>query len=174
MSIPIQVVNEKDQPTGQADKDEIWSKGLWHRVARVMLVNDKDELLLQHRVPSKKIFPNCWDNSAAGHVDAGEDYAAAAARELREELGVDVELREIGYYKSSETWHGLKFNRFAKVYVGRYNGTPTDYEPSEVDAVRWFTLRETQALVSQQPDEVSDGLRQVIERFSTQLAITED
>ena len=33
--------------------------------------------------------PGRWDSSCSGHVDAGEDYDFAAARELREELGLD-------------------------------------------------------------------------------------
>ena len=34
-------------------------------------------------------MPSKWDFSAAGHLKPGESYADAAARELKEELGVD-------------------------------------------------------------------------------------
>ncbi|MFM2381971.1 MAG: hypothetical protein RLZZ76_738 [Candidatus Parcubacteria bacterium] len=33
-------------------------------------------------------MPGRWDNSAAGHVDAGEDYSRAVLREAEEEIGV--------------------------------------------------------------------------------------
>ncbi len=171
MSADIQIVDENDQPTGQAKKQEAWSKGLWHRAVRIMLINDSGELLLQHRSADKDIFPNCWDNSAAGHVDAGEDYDTAAKRELAEELGIrELELQPIGYFKSSEVWQGHKFNRFAKIYIAKSNDTPAQLEAGKIDAVRWFTLERTKQMVAEHPDQVSDGLRQVIERYSTELA----
>ena len=46
------------------------------------------ELFLQKRSPWKDKHPNKWDSSAAGHLDAGEDYETAARRELSEELGL--------------------------------------------------------------------------------------
>jgi len=99
MSGLIQIVDENDQPVGSATKQEAWDKGLIHRIVRIMLVNDKGEFLLQRRHPKKDIYPNCWDSSVAGHVDAGEDYDTAAKRELEEELGVtNVELATLGTY----------------------------------------------------------------------------
>ena len=45
------------------------------------------ELLLQKRSAQKDSFPGLYDISAAGHLDPGEDFAAAARRELAEALG---------------------------------------------------------------------------------------
>ena len=50
----------------------------------------RTELLLQKRSAQKDSFPGLYDISAAGHLDPGEDFAAAARRELAEELGEDV------------------------------------------------------------------------------------
>ncbi len=40
--------------------------------------------------------PRQWTSSASGHLDPGENYAASAKRELREELGLDLPLRLLG------------------------------------------------------------------------------
>jgi len=58
--------------------------------------------------------PNCWDSSAAGHVDAGEDYLACAIRELEEELGIVVPgnaLHEFWQRQPSEK-NGFEHQRF--------------------------------------------------------------
>jgi isopentenyldiphosphate isomerase len=166
MSAPILIVDEHDKPVGSATKQEAWAKGLWHRIVRIMLEDGKGNVLLQHRSPNKDIYPDCWDNSAAGHVDAGEDYDVAAYRELQEELGMaGVTLREVGTYTDTHVWHGLKMNRFVKVYKAVTHNTPQSGEPDKIDDVRWFTIADAKKLVHDEPDGVTDGLAQVIERY---------
>jgi isopentenyldiphosphate isomerase len=166
MSRAILIVDEHDNPVGSAPKQEAWEKGLWHRVVRIMLEDGKGNLLLQHRSPTKDIYPNAWDNSAAGHVDAGEDYETAAYRELKEELGIDgVPLEEIGSYTDAHNWHGLQMNRFVRVYRALFTGTPQPGEPDKIDDVRWFPVAAVRALVRDDPEHVSDGLQQVIEKL---------
>jgi 16S rRNA (adenine1518-N6/adenine1519-N6)-dimethyltransferase len=166
MSKPIQTVDEHDRPVGTATKQEAWEKGLAHRIVRIMLHDKQGRVLLQHRSPTKDIFPDCWDNSAAGHVDAGEDYLAAAIREVEEELGLTgVELTEIGYYRTDETWKGHRFNRFTRCYRGKIDQTPQKLEAGKVDDVRWFTVDDVRRLIKNHPDKVSDGLLQVFARY---------
>jgi isopentenyldiphosphate isomerase len=52
------------------------------------------EILLQHRAARKDVWPLRFDASAAGHVRFGESLADAA-REVREELGIQVELSDL-------------------------------------------------------------------------------
>lgn len=166
MSKPIVIVDEDDRPIGQATKQEAWDKGLIHRVVRIMIEDGQGRVLLQHRSPTKDIFPDTWDNSVAGHVDAGEEYDAAAVRELREELGLEgLQLEAVGRYRSGETWKGHRLNRFTHVYRVRATVEPKRLEAGKIDDARWFAIEEVRSLVRDHPDKVSDGLRQVIERY---------
>ncbi|HKU18961.1 MAG TPA: NUDIX domain-containing protein [Candidatus Saccharimonadales bacterium] len=164
--MPIQIVDEHDTPIGAATKQEAWEKGLIHRIVRLMVENDRGELLLQHRTPTKDIFPNCWDNSCAGHVDAGEDYRQALQREIAEELGWrDLELTEIGRYETHTVWQGHTFNRFVRVYKAHANKLPAKREAGKIDGFKWFSLEDVRRLVRDHPDHATDGLREVIEKF---------
>jgi 8-oxo-dGTP pyrophosphatase MutT (NUDIX family) len=61
-----------------------------HRCACLIIQNSKGEYLLQMRDDTPGIkFPLHWD-SFGGGVEEGEEVLVAAARELQEELGVDV------------------------------------------------------------------------------------
>ena len=62
-----------------------------HRAVHILVFNRKGDCLLQKRSMLKDRLPGVWDSSAAGHLNAGEDYLPAAVRELEEELGLRAE-----------------------------------------------------------------------------------
>ncbi|GID92165.1 NUDIX hydrolase [Amorphoplanes digitatis] len=51
------------------------------------LLRDGNRVLLCHRSPQRRWYPDVWD-LPGGHVEPGEPPGAALARELREELVV--------------------------------------------------------------------------------------
>ena len=68
MPANILVVTETDEPLQEFPKKQVWQKGLLHRIARVMLEDERHRILLQKRSLNVDVFPGCWDHSAAGHV----------------------------------------------------------------------------------------------------------
>ncbi len=76
-----------------------------------------------------------------GHLDEGESPQQAAAREVREETGVDAELvRELGEVRY---WYAREGKRIAKsvlFYLFRYlGGDPADHDEEVLEA-RWIDL----------------------------------
>jgi isopentenyldiphosphate isomerase len=49
-------------------KSEAHRDWLWHRAVQICIYNSNYEILIQLRSKYKKIFPNLWDISVAGHV----------------------------------------------------------------------------------------------------------
>lgn len=84
------VVDERDQIIGTATRSDVHARALRHRAVHVFLFNLKGELFVQKRMATKDSFPRCYDSSASGHVNSGEDYDACAKRELQEELGLSL------------------------------------------------------------------------------------
>src|SRR3989344_784422 len=54
----------------------------------IFIFNKKGEILLQRRAADDDSYPLCLDFSAAGGIESEESKDIAAARELREELGI--------------------------------------------------------------------------------------
>ena len=166
--LPIQIVDENNEPTRGATKQEAWKKGLIHRVVRISIFDEAGRLLVQKRSTQKELFPGRWDNSAAGHVDVGETYEQAALRELSEELGLKgVKLHRIGdyYVEVTDDWRHMK--RFTRSYkIVLKNSLPSFHLPEdEVESVEWMDLAAVKKLVANNPGQVTDGLEQVISRF---------
>jgi 8-oxo-dGTP pyrophosphatase MutT (NUDIX family) len=55
------------------------------------LLRDGDRVLLCHRSPGRRWYPDVWD-LPGGHVEPGELPGDALARELREEVGIEIAL----------------------------------------------------------------------------------
>ena len=164
---PVVIVDEQDNVVGAEMVDVAWKKGLYHRIVRIMVEDEQGRILLQKRTANMDLYPNCWDHSAAGHVDEGDGYEIAAKRELHEELGLGTApLEEIATYRTNGEYRGRVLNRFNRLYRARVPAdTQFQVEPDEVSEVRWFTLAEIRQLLAEHPEQCTDGLTQVIGEY---------
>lgn len=160
----IAYVDRSDNVIGSGTRKDALANGVMHRVARVILLNSRGEMLIQKRSAHISL-PNLWDQSAAGHVDAGEEYADAAVRELAEETGVSsASLTEVSKYYSEEDIHGQIAKRFSTIFVGHYDG-PVQPNPEEVSESRWVPLNELRTWMHERPEAFTEGFRVCLQHF---------
>ncbi len=86
----LDIVDDHDRVIGRERRADIHTRRLNHRAVHVLVFNSRGDLFIQKRAATKDTHPGCYDSSASGHVDSGEDYDVCAVRELREELGLDI------------------------------------------------------------------------------------
>jgi mutator protein MutT len=105
-----------------------------HRVVAVILRRG-DQLLLCHRSPGRRWFPDVWD-FPGGHVETGERPEDALRREVAEELGAELEGVDGGpVLHRVVPQAGLDLT----VWVSwRWRGTVSNRQPEEHDAIGWF------------------------------------
>lgn len=156
----IDIVDENGNPTGETvDREIAHAQGLRHRTAHVWLLRNRGgeiQVLLQKRSLNKDSHPDCYDISSAGHIPAGVDYIPSALRELKEELGLDVDADELHYCGQrhiffKEAFHHREFvdNQVSNVY---YVWKDVELEQltlqaSEVDDVLWMGLAQCKRAV---------------------------
>jgi 16S rRNA (adenine1518-N6/adenine1519-N6)-dimethyltransferase len=120
----------------------------------VFVLNKRGDLLLQQRSMLKDVHPGDWDSSVSGHLDSGETYAAAAVRELEEEMGIraDVAPEEIARIAPcAETgWEHVR------LYRTRHNGS-VRFPAAEVAAAAWFPLSEIGDWIAARPGDFATG-----------------
>jgi 16S rRNA (adenine1518-N6/adenine1519-N6)-dimethyltransferase len=149
-SFPI--VDEHDQVVGAAPRGQVHANNLLHRAVHMLIFNSAGEVFLQLRSRWKDRHPLTWDSSAAGHVNAGEEYDQSAARELREELGIEISLEKVATLPASERT-GYEF---ICLYRGSYDGELRP-NPSEIEAGRFFSPAIVNAWIKARPQEFAPG-----------------
>lgn len=75
----------------------------------------------------------------AGHLDGGETVLAAAAREAREEIGVEIEPSSLTFSSVMHRHEGDERVDFF-VHVPAWRGQPVNAEPEKCDELRWADL----------------------------------
>ena len=105
------------------------------------LLRSGEQLLLCHRTPDRANYPNVWD-LPGGHVEEGETPARALSRELAEELGIDVQVREDQHWTTLRA-EGIELEIFV---VDEWTGVPQNLAPDEHDDIRWVTSGEVSLL----------------------------
>ncbi len=152
------IVNPHDEVIGRALRREVHASGLWHRAIHVLVFDRLGRVFLQKRSMLKDMAPGLWDSSCSGHVDSGEDYDAAATRELGEELGLpepEAKARERWFRKEACRETGWEF---VWVYRLRHEG-PFVLHPEEISGGEWLAPDEVTARMARRPEDYAPAFR---------------
>ena len=148
----FQVVDEHDRAIGAAPRSQVHANNSLHRAVHILIFNSRGEVFLQFRSRLKDRHPLMWDSSAAGHVNAGEDYEQTAVRELQEELGIETRLEKVAKLSASEQT-GFEF---IWLYCGSYDGE-LRLNPAEIEAGRFFPPSIIDKWIDARPKDFASG-----------------
>lgn len=152
------VVNDRDEVTGQATRKEVHRQKLLHRAVHALAFGCDGRVFLQKRSMLKDTSPGCWDSSCSGHLDSGEAYDAAVVRELGEEIGLIVTAAHglVPLFKvdscADTGWE------FVWVYQLKTDG-PFVLHPAEVERGEWFSVAEVTRGIEERPREFTRAFK---------------
>ncbi len=158
------VVDERDQPIGRASRHEVHERNLRHRAVHILVFNERGDLFLQKRSRWKDKHPGLWDSSAAGHVNAGQEYAATAARELEEEIGISAPVEEIA---KIDACAGTGWE-FVRLYRVRHDG-PFRLAPAEIECGAFFTLDQVRRWSRERPQDFAPGFLECLRHMASDI-----
>ena len=139
---------------GIADRGVIHYCNLWHREIACWVVNEKNEILLQRRSSNKKQYPNML-SVTAGHINLNESPIEATLREVKEEIGLDIQKQDLIFI---DIFKSKKPNNYHYKYV---------YLLKTNKKIEQFTMQENE--VSELLYVSIDKLNKMLKETNTEL-----
>lgn len=164
------LVTAQDEVMGFGEKLDVHRKGLLHRAFSVLIVNSKNEWLLQQRALDKYHSPGLWTNACCSHPHKDEETLEAAHRRLGEELGFDCGLDfAFKFTYRAEFENGLIEHEIDHVFTGCYDG-PVNPNPAEIAAIQWIAYEDLVKSIAREPEKYTAWFRLIMERPEIQSA----
>ncbi len=139
------IMNEKGVVTGRTAVRgrTILKSGEYHLVVHIWVVSSKGNLLIQRRSERRRLMPGEWA-ATGGSAVSGEKSAAAAARELREELGIKTEDGELQFVTRLK-----RRNSMLDIYFLHRDADAMGLrlQRNEVAEVKWVTPDELRRMI---------------------------
>jgi len=130
----LDIYDEYMNYIGTEPRDIAHQNAMWHKTVHCWLYDNNGNIYFQIRADSGKLY-----TTASGHVLAGETVRDAFKREIREEIGIDMDVTqaiplEIVFWrqdKPEKNWHD---RAFAHVYANKLplNFMGFHFQPDEV------------------------------------------
>lgn len=156
-------VDKNDNQIGLRPRDDFYTGKYIHRASHLILFNDKNEILLQHRSPNKKWYPNLFTYSVSGTV-ANESYDECIEKEMLEEIGISIKVKKLFKYPFFDTfdkaWHCVFLGKTTKEVIP---------DEREIQAIKWINVDELKKDLLERPEIYTppfvEGMKEYFEAF---------
>jgi len=132
----LDIYDKNGNHIGTEDRKIVHQKALWHKTVHCWLYDKLGNVFFQIRKDEKTFY-----TTASGHVSAGETLKQAFGREIKEEIGIDIdyekaELIEVVNFKLDKIKKDgsvFKDRAFANVFAYKIDNIPSfNLDPNEV------------------------------------------
>jgi 8-oxo-dGTP pyrophosphatase MutT (NUDIX family) len=141
------IYDENRVKTGRTvERGQPMESGGFHLVVDIWMRNPRGEWLISKRTPNKN-FPLMWETTGGSAV-AGEDSLTAALREVKEELGVDLNPSDGRLFRSIRRYD-CEWPDFVDIWVFACNAPIESivFQPEETCDAMWATKEQIYALL---------------------------
>ena len=130
----LDIYDENGKFLGTEERGVVHSRGLWHKTVHCWLYDRDGNVFFQRRSDRGTLY-----TTSSGHLSAKESVTEAFQREIKEEIGLDIDASDatkVGVVpfqmdRVKEDGSIFKDRAFANVYVDLYEGNYEDFQMDE-------------------------------------------
>lgn len=148
----IDEVDENNNYTHKSfPKDDFHRLGKWYREVICFVINNNGEVLIQQRSESKRDKSLEWE-VCTGHVSSGELPEEAMIRELKEEIDLEVNVKDlikVKIMKTKENYKDRFHYVFSYVYLIKTNKKIEEFkiQEEEVNKIKYIKIEKLKEMI---------------------------
>lgn len=157
----LDIYDENENYIGKEERGIVHRDALWHKTVHCWLYDKQGNVYFQIRKKEDKLY-----TTASGHIMAGETVKQGFGREIKEEIGINVNYEEAEFvyvYKfvmDKEKSDGTVFRdrAFSNAYICEYEGNDEDFkfDPEELNGLVKVNAKEALELFKNEHGKI-DG-----------------
>jgi isopentenyldiphosphate isomerase len=138
-----------------------------HMVSLVIPRSNEGKFILSKRSKDKNPFPDMWVCAVGGKVSSGESAVEAAKREMVEEAGIKVPLKQVATIKYNEKDYKAVFYIFTTKNPISVNQLRAN--PKEVQYFMEFSMNKIESMISENPKSFAPTFIPAFAAFSESI-----
>ncbi len=168
----LDIYDEKGNYLGKEERSIVHKKGLWHKTVHCWLYDKDGNIYFQIRKDEGKLY-----TTASGHIQAGETVKEGFGREIKEEIGIDVNYEEaslvniVPFVMDKEKQDGTMFRdrAFANVYVCLFEGKVSDFnfDKNELEGLVKVNALDTLSLLTKEEGKIKGDIMGINNKVET-------
>ncbi|MEE0699746.1 MAG: NUDIX domain-containing protein [Bacilli bacterium] len=159
----LDVYDENKNYIGKYERSYVHENALWHNTVHCWIFDKNGNVYFQIRKEEEKFY-----TTASGHVISGEQIAEAFGREIKEEIGIDIDYKKaipVNVYifkmdKVKADGSVFKDRAFSNVFVYKFDGKVEDFK---------FDLSEIKGLVKVNAKQVIQLIEKKVETILAEV-----
>lgn len=155
----LDIYDEKGNHIGPKERKIVHQNALWHKTVHCWLYDKFGNVYFQIRKDEKTFY-----TTASGHVSAGETLKEAFGREIKEEIGIDIDYNEaelievVNFKLDRENKDGSMFRdrAFANVFAYKIDSKINfNMDPNEVIGIVKVNAKDTLDLFKKENGKIN-------------------
>lgn len=154
----LDIYDEEGKHIGKEERSIVHRDALWHKTVHCWLYDKEGNIYFQIRKDKNKLY-----TTASGHVQAGESLIEAFGREIKEEIGYEVDYEKameidiVKFVMDREEPDGSIFKDrvFANVYCCEFEGNLDEfnYQEEELNGIVKINAKEVLEILEKEAGE---------------------
>ncbi len=156
----LDIYDKKGNYIGKETRENVHKNALWHKTVHCWLYDKSGNVYFQIRKDVNKLY-----TTASGHILSGETVKQGFAREIKEEIGININYEKAKLVtidtfimdKPQKDGSIFKDRAFSNVYVCEYNGNEKDFifDTNEVLGLVKVNAQDTLDLINGKKDHIT-------------------
>lgn len=161
-------VDKSGNRIGEATREECHKgEGKTHLAFMAFLIHD-GKIVLTKRAGKKSLWAGYWDASVVSHVLSGETVKEAAHRRGKEELGAEVDFRDLGAFYYFAKHGNSAENEYCHVLVGEISEEIYP-NPVEIEEKEDIPLKDLKGDIVKNPNIYTPWLILALDKYGDKI-----